>query len=161
MSIFLAIYWVGLSPALENWRTDKAIQDFSGEYYMGFYWSWHLSIKTDSTFTLEVFTDMGGQMEYSGNFVVENNQFRLITSDENFNEPTELIPVKWGQRRYIITADMVDDFCYDISQKWEPRDMVVGGPFYLRENDWEKPAEWLPVLLNGFPLCSVSSLFSQ
>jgi hypothetical protein len=161
LSIFCSVYWASHSPTLKNLRGQKALQDFSGEYYMGYYWSWHLSIKTDNSFILEILDDMGGQRNYTGSVLVENNIFRLITSDENFSEPTELFPVKWGQRRYIITADMVDNFCYDVSQGWEPREFVIGGPFYLQENDWEKPARWIPVSLNGFPFCSVPDFFMQ
>lgn len=158
VGIIFSVYWASHSPTLRDWRANKALQDFSGEYYMGFYWSWHLSIRADSTFALEIFDDMGGYHQFAGSVVVENNQFRLVTSDKDFDEPTELIPVKWGQRRYIIDAKMVDSFCYDMSQGWEPREFVIGGPFYLKENHWEKPAGLIPVLLNGFPLCSVSSL---
>jgi hypothetical protein len=160
LSIFLSAYWASHSPTLINWRAEKAIQDFSGEYYMGFFWSWHLSIRTDRTFALEIMTDMSGTpIQYSGRIIVDNNQFRLVTSDENFNEPTELIPVKWEQRKYIIETIMVDNFCRNISLGLEPRDIIVGGPFYLQKNDWEKPARWIPVQLNGFPLCPVSNPF--
>ena len=158
VGIILSVYWASYSPALENLRANKALYDLSGEYYMGLFWSWHLSIRADSTFALEIFDDTGGHEQFAGSVVVENNQFRLVTSDEDFDEPTELIPVKWGQRRYIIEAKMVNSFCDEVFQGWEPRDIAIGGPFYLKENHWEKSAGLIPVSLNGLPLCSFSSL---
>jgi hypothetical protein len=128
---------------------------------MGFSWFWHLSINADSTFTLEAFEHTSPRSQYAGKVVVENYRFRLITSDKDFYEPSVFIPVKWGQRRYLINVDSVDSFCNYISQGWEPRDWETGGPFYLKENHWEKPAGLFPMSLNGFSLCTLSSIFKQ
>ncbi len=96
---------------------------------------------------------MGFQMEYTGTVETAGNRIRLITSDPDFNEPNELVPVRWGQRRYLINAEMVAGFCDSIKQGWEPRDSVIGGPYYLRKGDWDRYAIGRPISLDGLLLC--------
>ena len=153
IGLLLFVYWVIFFPSWKNLKSDEAIKYFSGEYSQAFMWSWHLLVKSDRTFSLEIFTDMGFQLEYTGKIDIVGNYFRLTTSDPYFDEPSEYLPIRWGDRRYIIPANMVLEFCDDIKQGWEPRDGVIGGPYYLREGDWEKPTRWSPKLLDGHSLC--------
>jgi hypothetical protein len=154
VGLLLLVYWVRFLPTWKNLKPAEAITYFSGEYSHGFMWGWYLSIKPDQTFWLGIFTDMGFHFEYTGKFAIEGNNLRLIASDPQFDEPTEYLPIRWGDRRYIIPANMVLEFCDDIKQGWEPRDdPVAGRPYYLGEGDWEKPTRWSPKLLDGRSLC--------
>jgi hypothetical protein len=147
------LYRLASSPNWNNLPTEKALQEFSGEYYMASFWSWHLSIKSDKTFSLEIFTDTGSHLQYTGDVSVEGNRFQIIMSDSNSNKPSELVPIRWGQRKYIIDVDTVSDFCNDIEQGWEPRDDMIGGPYYLRDGDWDRFVIWRPIQLDGHLLC--------
>ncbi len=115
-------------------------------------WGWDLSIKPDQTFFLRISTDLGFQFEYTGKVAIEGNHLRLITSDPHFDEPTDYLPIRWGDRRYIIPANAAIEFCDDIREGWEPRDDMIGH-YYLSEGDLEKPTRWSPILLDGHSLC--------
>lgn len=57
----------------------------------------------------------------------------------------ELIPVAWGERRYLIPADEIAKFCNAINSGDEPR--IEGhGNFLLRAKDWQKKVEGKPDL---------------
>ena len=55
----------------------------------------------------------------------------------------ELVPVRWGERRYLIDPDKLERFCADVNSGFEPRD-DVHGPCLLRTGDEHKPAPGLP-----------------
>jgi hypothetical protein len=50
----------------------------------------------------------------------------------------ELIPVRWGERHYLIAAHQFDDFCQAASSGVEPRSHPQGR-FLLRDGDETKP----------------------
>ena len=58
---------------------------------------------------------------------------------------TYLVPVSWGDRKYLIYPDQVIEFCAEINQGDEPR-IDEPGEYFLREDDWKKPATGLPDL---------------
>jgi len=63
----------------------------------------------------------------------------LPNEQEGFKgTPTEFIPVKWGERRYLIPADDVVGFCNQINSGREPRQYAHG--FYLMRSGDEKKA---------------------
>lgn len=57
----------------------------------------------------------------------------------------ELIPVPWGQRRYLVPVDEVARFCSAVNSGGEPRNQRHG-LFFLRDNDHEKPVTDQPTL---------------
>jgi hypothetical protein len=84
----------------------------------------------------------------------------LILTPEQPNEsrgfggtPIDLVPVRWGDRLYLVPANSGKAFCDSVNQEQEPRDNIHGR-FYLRRGDWEKkvtgfptvPKEWEPLL---------------
>ena len=61
---------------------------------------------------------------------------------------TRLVPVAWGDRRYLVPEAEIASFRSAVEQGHEPR----GGPhgaFYLRCDDWWKAVEGLPTLPDG------------
>ncbi|MFE0499948.1 hypothetical protein ACFW0P_04105 [Lysobacter soli] len=68
------------------------------------------------------------------------------TRDTPFSAlPDELVPVRWGQRRYLIAPSELISFVNAIHQGFEPR-TDAHGMFLLGRGDEEKPAEGLPDL---------------
>jgi hypothetical protein len=67
---------------------------------------------------------------------------------------TDFIPVRWGERLYLIPEAQSRDFCNEVNQGSEPRKGAIGR-FYLRRGDWNKkvnslpsvPIGWVPLLL--------------
>jgi hypothetical protein len=64
--------------------------------------------------------------------------------------PLFFLSVDWGERRYLIPEEEIVEFCNAINQGEEPRDGRHGS-FYLRENDWNKPAPGAPELPEPWP----------
>lgn len=89
---------------------------------------------------------------YTGTFVIKGNLLHLMPTTDDFCCAQDVMPVIWGQRRYIVVTSQVAYFCEDIRQGWEPR-TEINGPYYLRQGDWEKPAYGAPILLNGQRVC--------
>ena len=56
--------------------------------------------------------------------------------------------VRWGERIYLVPEHQLLDFADEINRGEEPRRDRHGG-FYLRENDWERPATGAPDLGQG------------
>jgi hypothetical protein len=74
----------------------------------------------------------------------------LILTPEQPNEPrgfggtaTDLIPVRWGERLYLVPNEAGKGFCEAVDRGWEPRS-GSHGDFYLRRGDWEKKVTGLP-----------------
>lgn len=57
----------------------------------------------------------------------------------------ELVPIPWGERRYLIPFDDVVGFCNAVNSESEPRDRMRGF-YYLRRGDHERPAYGAPKL---------------
>jgi hypothetical protein len=57
----------------------------------------------------------------------------------------ELIPVKWGDRNYLIPKYQLSNFRHAIHDGTEPRNHAFG-TFLLREGDWDKPVKNAPQL---------------
>ncbi len=58
---------------------------------------------------------------------------------------TDFVPVRWGDRLYLVPAKYGEAFSNQVNRGWEPR-ANAHGRFYLREGDWEKKATGLPNL---------------
>jgi hypothetical protein len=153
-SLFVA--WLLMKNKNQGLATTPAsvLQDFSGEYYEGdgLGMIFFLSIHPDKTFSFRAGTDTGGSWEYSGAIINSINEVKLISTERALFEPHNLIPVKWGDRRYLVANDGVSDFCKWVDEGWEPRDHIFG-MFYLRINDWEIPAKGQPISPQGELIC--------
>jgi len=68
---------------------------------------------------------------------------RLVLKDESRDESGDYRVVRWGPRVYLIPDESMIRFCEAIRQGGEPRNDSFG-MFYLRQEDWEKPASGLP-----------------
>jgi hypothetical protein len=77
-------------------------------------------------------TEKGGRLTLSFAFPNPRNGMKAAIS-------VEMIPLRWGERHYLLPADDVADFCNKVHQGWEPRRGAYG-LFFLRRSDRDKPA---------------------
>jgi hypothetical protein len=69
---------------------------------------------------------------------------------------TEFVPIQWGERRYLVPTERMEEFCLDVNSGWEPRDGMQGA-YLLRRGDDERPAPGMPLvpqLYRGFLLAA-------
>ncbi|HEY0660871.1 MAG TPA: hypothetical protein VGD21_06105 [Lysobacter sp.] len=59
--------------------------------------------------------------------------------------PDEVVPVRWGERRYLIPSSQMLDFVNAVNQGFEPRAGAMGR-FLLARGDESKPVDGLPTL---------------
>jgi hypothetical protein len=57
----------------------------------------------------------------------------------------ELVPIRWGDRHYLVALDAIERFCADINSGEEPR-RTVQGEYLMRDGDGKRPASGLPIV---------------
>ncbi len=84
---------------------------------------------------------------------MDDGKLRLLLSSEQIPlTPTVLIPVRWGERRYLIYAEELSEFCKSIENGVEPRNKS-NGDFHMKELNWEIPVDGQPISPNGQEIC--------
>jgi hypothetical protein len=120
------------------------------DYYcgdgLGFKFS--LVVKTEGRFTFISRGCVGVHSLNKGDAKIVNDHIILIPELPNEPErfgslPTDIIPVQWGDRLYLVSKDDGKDFCQAVNQGQEPRSSPPG-KFYLRRGDWSKKVAGLP-----------------
>jgi hypothetical protein len=155
------------SVAAAEARTRKIQQElrhlnkheWAGEYYFGD----GLGVNVSLTLAPEngfVFTWHGCLGLYDlnyGDVAFTNGTVKLLFRYPNKREgfqgiAPEFLPVHWGQRHYLISADDMIRFTNAINAGTEP-DVLFGGKsayFLLRRGDEKKPAEGLPDIASEY-----------
>jgi hypothetical protein len=127
---------------------DSLLRDFIGEYVSaGAEWEGRFSLRPDMTYTFVRTEPSGAKHRREGELFGAGNS---VWFDEQGPGSAALLPVLWGERRYLVEANALGRFCAPDSG--EPRS-TIKGYFYLRDGDWSRPAEGVPVLLDGTPAC--------
>jgi hypothetical protein len=105
-----------------------------------------LTIRPDNGYSFVRTERSGSQQRNEGLFFLQGNSLRLGAAPASW----ALLPVSWGERRYLVEANALGRFC--TPESGEPR-TTREGYFYLRDGDWARPAEGVPTLLDGTPGC--------
>jgi len=82
-------------------------------------------------------TATNGRLQLSFTFTNKHEGFEGIAS--------EFIPIRWGERKYLIPADDIIGFCNEVNSKSEPRN-DVHGRCLLRKGDEKKKADGKPAV---------------
>jgi hypothetical protein len=80
---------------------------------------------------------------YGGAVEEPNGTIRLSFELDGSRIAGEYIPVRWGERRYLVTKDEMEGFCEDVNSGREPRSGMHGSVF-LRRGDEERRVDGLP-----------------
>lgn len=137
---------------------EIVIRDFAGDYLLhtGF-WSHRISVRRDNTFSVFIDPDFGGPISYEGKVVLDKEKIHLTTSTLRLFTQFPFVPIKWGERRYLVETERMESFCIATMKRGvgEPR-MKPMGFYYLRDGDWHKPATGVPVNIFGQRVCPKS-----
>ena len=164
--VIVSLFFVfkGRIPFFESISSSDLIQEFSGRYYMGDgLLNCNFEIMPDSTFKIQVTTDMSYETDFSGTVSVQDKKIvlepvqtvaaRVICFHRTF------IPVRWGDRKYLLPDDndgisnyIVSAFCERVENGSEPRNDRFGFS-YLRIADITIQVEGNPVGLDRRLLC--------
>jgi hypothetical protein len=131
-------------------RDNKPLAGISGSYYYGdgLGINCSLVVKSEGRFSFIWRGCLGvyGKNEGIARVVKDH----LILTPEQPNDatgfggtPTDFIPVRWGDRLYLVPKDAGKGFCSLVNEGLEPRSMPHGN-FYLRRGDEGKEVTGLP-----------------
>lgn len=102
----------------------------------GFVFSWSGCLGTYDR-NYGSWTDKDGRLELTFTFPNVRQGFQGLAP--------VLIPVRWGERHYLIASTALADFANEVNSGSEPRDCAHGSAL-LRVNDERKPVQGLPEL---------------
>jgi hypothetical protein len=138
-------------PKTES-RSKSPVAEVAGAYYFGdgLGVNCSLNIERKGRFSF-VWLGCGGVYDQNtGGAKIEAGHLILTPDKPNVREgfrgtATDLIPIRWGERLYLIPEAERRQFCNDVNQGSEPRD-VAHGSFYIRRDDWKKKVTGLPIV---------------
>lgn len=144
--------WEKRSEAIKQELSELQDHPWAGSYYSG------IGTGLNLTLTLApkngfVLVDRGCMGVTSRNYgevtMMDKGLLRLTFAFENrynhWGVAAKLLPVPWGERRYLISPDDMVDFCNKINSELEPREDLWSSPF-LRPGDEKKPVTGYPKL---------------
>ena len=136
-------------------KIDKEITKLNDEHWAGHYYlgggtgvNIYLDISPKSGFVLEWQGCMGRYDRNYGKVKVENGiiylEFEIWNMKQGFQGfDSQYLPVKWGEKRYLIPSEDIIGFCNNINHGREPR-TGCWGSFFLNEEDYDKKVQGLP-----------------
>jgi hypothetical protein len=143
----------GTQISRELQRASTGLPDWSGKYFKG--------DGTGENIDLWLAPRAGFFFEWNGCLGVYDRNYgsvkgtsgRLRLQCELPNNPgkgfegtaTDFVPLRWGERHYLVPMPEMVDFCNAVNAREEPRARSFGS-FLLREGDWEKAVTEAPRL---------------
>ncbi|HVO82148.1 MAG TPA: hypothetical protein VMT28_15540 [Terriglobales bacterium] len=138
---------------------DLKDHDWAGEYYFGdgLGVNVSLALAPKGGFTFSWHGCLGLYDLNYGGVAFTNGTVKLLFKYPNKQEgfqglAPELLPVRWGERHYLIAADHIVDFANAINAGSEPSSLFGGrsASFLLRRGDEKKPVSGQPNLPSEF-----------
>jgi hypothetical protein len=135
---------------IEDELKQLPLHDWAGEYDTGGgVGSWSVcKLAPASGFVISLGGCVGVYAINSGSIIEEGGVIKLLTErpsgdKDSWRSVTNMLPVRWGERHYLIADDEVIEFCNAVNAGWEP-DRWYGGFFLLRRGDKEKQVSGMP-----------------
>jgi hypothetical protein len=153
LGFLAAFFWPQYISSFNKLPPDQALDEFAGEYRQGVFWVYALSIERDMNFSLVVQTDLGSVYQYTGIVSIAGNSLHLSPSTEPFFEQYEYLPIRFDDRRYLIEANRIAEFCEAVKDGQEPPVEHSFVLYYLRKGDEVKPVNAEPIRLDGRKAC--------
>ncbi len=152
----IAVVLVPLSLLAGPVRSERPepvtrLDQIAGEYYLGrgLGFNLRLTLNPDGTFSSTWQGCLGTYAEVIGRAFLRDGELVLEPSSKEGEMEkgwdTPFLPVRWGERQYLIPANRIFDFANQIHRGNEPRTSSFGD-VYLREGDWDKPVTGEPDL---------------
>ena len=156
--LLLAVLLGELPTAFGTARQPQApsLADVAGSYYRGdgLGVNHSLKIEADGTFSFRWDGCLGNYARSAGTVARRGGGLSLRTTSAH--DPRGLaipegpyLPVRWGDRHYLIPADDVMSFVNEVNLGSEPRD-DAHGMHYLRQDDWKLSAGGFPDLPESY-----------
>lgn len=138
---------------------EKIKKEIPGQYFRSFgtFADYTLTIHPNLSYSVVITAGNQSPFEQDGNFFVENGRIRFpslindMAYENNFSGIAYLIPIRWGERTYLIEDKHLIGFC-EKGFGSEPRENPRG-LYYLRQDDWNLPVEGEPVFMDGRKVC--------
>ena len=147
-SLSLYIYQNHFNRTTMLLSDENILPIFAGDYFqMKGHGSTKLTLRPDLTFTYFIHTDIDVMygMIFNGIAIIRNGQIQLLASDKDDGDifvPKYLVPIRWGNYKYLVEPDHISYFCEGIIAGEEP--FPAGYSNHLRQNF-------------GYPLSSVKA----
>jgi len=130
---------------------SSALAPYAGTYRLGDGFTGSiLTIDVNGSGAFSQYRDVGGKSQWSLKAHLADGMLVVVISamvrgEDGMPRDAELhyIPVRWGERLYLLQDDEGPDFRAAIERGLEPRKEPFGS-FYLREDDWTRPAPGRP-----------------
>ena len=133
-------------------RPKSEVAGVTGEYYFGdgLGVNCALTIKDEGRFSFGWHGCLGLYDQNTGEARVVAGHLILTPERPNVRKgfqgtATDFIPIRWGERLYLIPEADRWEFCNAVNQGSEPRDRPHGQS-YLRSGDWRKKVSGLPIV---------------
>jgi hypothetical protein len=148
------------TKAIRHELQDLKTHDWAGEYYFGDGLGVNVSLvlAPKSGFVFSWHGCLGLYDLNYGDVAFTNRSVRLLFKYSNKQEgfkgiAPELLPVRWGERHYLIPVNQVVDFTNAINAGIEPSSLFGGrsGRFLLRRGDEQKEVSGLPNIPGEYP----------
>ena len=134
---------------------NEILREFAGKYSKSSgFWVFDLVLNCDGSFYEITLTDTGDVFIDQGNVEVQESKIIFKITNRSEHQAIIMIPLRWGQRKYLIYNR--DSFCEAMISDYgkEPRnEESIIGLFYLRIGDNKIDVTGLPVLPNGEEIC--------
>ncbi|MGZ8899716.1 MAG: hypothetical protein ACXW3Z_06440 [Limisphaerales bacterium] len=137
------VFFVSAVPAAKA-NTNSFPVHLVGTYMSRSFASEYYSFGADGRYTNVVWLCSRGNSRDFGIAALSGKTIALTPEDPRDKEEP-LVPVKWGDRQYLIRVDEMTNFCSAINMGAEPRDSEMGD-FLMRRDDWKLPVTGQPEL---------------
>jgi hypothetical protein len=99
---------------------------------------------TNGTYTNVWWACSRGNSRETGSATLSNNVIVCTPANRGFTQEL-LVPVRWGERLYLVSSEEMQAFCLAVTEGIEPRRNSFGD-YLLRNGDWDRPAPGQPEL---------------
>jgi hypothetical protein len=138
------LFFIVLDAASTQAGTNSFPAHLAGRYTKRYTWPETYLFGADGRYTNVIWLCSQGNSRDLGRASLLQGTI-LLTPDDPREKEEPLVPVKWGERQYLIRASEMTNFCSAINLGAEPRDSYIG-KFLMRENDWMIPVSGRPEL---------------
>jgi hypothetical protein len=126
--------------------------DWAGDYYQGdgLGENVHVRLAPESGFVFEWTSCTRFNDRNFGTVRAMDGHIALSFQFPNERDPDrglapELVPIRWGERKYLVALDKMEDFCADANSGDEPRS-IIHGRYLMRVGDENRSVSGVPVV---------------